>query len=39
VGDVSDPGDIAEMVAAAAEADRIDVLVNNAGIDTPAPLG
>ncbi len=45
VGDVSEPADIAGIMAAAgAELDRIDVLVNNAGMgtgwasDTPALL-
>jgi len=45
VGDVSEPADIAGIVGAAgAELDRIDVLVNNAGMgtgwasDTPALL-
>jgi NAD(P)-dependent dehydrogenase (short-subunit alcohol dehydrogenase family) len=42
VGNVSAPADITEMVAAARELGRpgrIDVLVNNAGIGRPAPLG
>ena len=40
VGDVSEPGDVAEMVrAATAASGRVDVLVNNAGMGLPAPLG
>lgn len=39
VGDVSAPADIVEMVSAAAQRGRIDVLVNNAGIGKPASLG
>lgn len=38
VADVSDPGSAAAVVAAAAS-DRLDVLVNNAGITAVTPLG
>jgi NAD(P)-dependent dehydrogenase (short-subunit alcohol dehydrogenase family) len=40
VGDVSEPADTTEIAkTAATELGRIDLLVNNAGMVTPAPLG
>ncbi|MGH3804693.1 MAG: SDR family NAD(P)-dependent oxidoreductase [Pseudonocardiaceae bacterium] len=39
VGGITELADIVEMTTAAAKSGRIDVLVNNAGMGKPAPLG